>query len=240
MPTAREIKEVAYRRALVKAVGKILKDQGFAKLGINQVAEEAKVDKTYIYRKYKDFNGLLQAYVEKQDFWLRTLEGIEDLEIEDHRSFMKQILKEQFEGIYKDEEFQQYLIWELGENDGFTTKIAIERELMAEKLLKQTAKAIEATGVNLNIIYALFIAGIYYMILRKGVSTFCGIEIMQEQEVTEFIRTLDWLIDIIFDKQEEASKMEQAAIRAHNKGLSIEDIAEITELSPQKIKELIN
>lgn len=240
MPTAREIKEVAHRRALLKSVGKILKDQGYANLGINQVAEEANVDKTFIYRKYKDFDGLLRAYIEKQDFWLRILEEIEDLKIEDQRSFMKEILAEQFAAVYKNEEFQQYLVWELGDKEGFTTKIAIERELMADKLLKQTSKGIENTGINLNMIYALFIAGIYYLILHRGKSTFCTIDITQEGDTQEFNRTIAWLVDVIFDKQEAVNKVEQIAIRAHKKGLSVDDIAEITELSPQKIKALID
>jgi len=45
----------------------------FLKLGISIVADEAKVDKTVIYRNFGDFDKVLEAYIEKQDFWLLAL-----------------------------------------------------------------------------------------------------------------------------------------------------------------------
>ncbi len=237
-PVSRRTRDIAYRRALLKAVGKILKQQSYAGLGINAVAEEAGIDKTFIYRRYASFDGLLRAYVEKQDFWFDTLKKMEGLKIEDHRAFMKEILMQQFHAIYKNSEFQQFLVWELGDKDEFTTGIAVEREEMAGPLLAQTQTALESQGININIIYAVLIAGIYYLVIHKGKSTFCGIDIKKKEDIHEFERTMEWLIDTIFNTQESLSEKEQIAIRAYERGLSLADIADITQLPPQKIIEL--
>ncbi|MFV0269651.1 MAG: TetR/AcrR family transcriptional regulator [Draconibacterium sp.] len=242
MKTQRSIskynRDIIYRRALLKAVGKILKRQGHAGLGINVVAEEAGVDKTFIYRRYGSFEGLLKAYVEKQDFWFDILKKTQGVKIEDHRAFMKQMLTDQFHAIYKNPEFQQFLVWELGDKDNFTTGIAIEREELANDLIQQVEIALKPQGINLNIIYAVLIAGIYYLTIHKGKSTFCGIDITQKEDVQEFEQTLEWLIDVIFNTQECLSEKEQTALRAFQKGLSVDDIAYITQLSPEKILEL--
>lgn len=239
MATPREIREVTYRRALLKAVGKILKQGSYAKLGINTVSEEAKVDKTFIYRKYGDFTGLLNAYLEKKDFWLIKFDEIKKLQVDDHRVFMKEMLRSQFNEILSNEEFQQFLVWELGDKEGLTNKVAIERELLAEDLLEQTRLVLDDVGVNLNNIYALFIAGVYYLILHRDRSTFCKLDITEKQGVDDLLNTLDWLIDTIFDKKEALSKLEESIFRAHAKGLEVHEISHIFDLPEQKVCNLL-
>ncbi len=239
MLNTRSRKDIATKLALTNSVGKILKKYGYAKLGINLVAKEAAIDKTVIYRKFEGFDGLLRAYVEKQDFWLMKLKECGDNKIENHRAFMKEILISQFNALYTNEELQQLLIWELGDKDGFTNSIAIKRELLAEKLFEQIKTVLEEFDINLNNIYAVFISSIYYLILHKSKSTFCEMDLTKEEDTKEFIKTIEWMIDLIFDKKETANQMEQVAIDAYKEGVSIEAIVKITKLPTDRIKELI-
>lgn len=238
MLTARQIKEVENIHSLMKSIGKVLVDQGFSSLGINVISEVSGVDKPFIYKRFGNFEGLLKAYIDKQDFWVRAFEEIEDLEIKDHRSIMKEVLKDLFNTMYKNEELQQILVWELGDSEGVTTKIAIERELFAKNLLNQTRSVLNDVGGDLNQIYALFISGIYYLVIHKDKSTFCEMDLNKKQESLSFIRTLNWLIDLIFDKLDELDEKKKIAKRALDKGIDVGTIAEITLLSEEAINEL--
>ena len=224
----------------MKAIGKILKERSYAKLSINLVSEEAKVDKAFIYRHFVDFEGLLKAYIERQDHWLINLKDLNKAPITDHRAFMKQVLVHQFTGIMSNEEFQQFLVWELGDKVGFTSKVSIEREVLAQPFFEQCKNVFADYRIDLNVVYALLSAGVYYLILHKDVSTFCEYDFTDKQDIQEFLKTLEWLIDVLFDKLEADKKLEQVAVKAYAKGLSIEDVVEITGLSINKVKALIH
>lgn len=61
-------KELTKER-LVKAVGKVIAEVGFQKLGVNQVAREAGVDKKLIYRYFQGLPNLVAEYGKTVDFW---------------------------------------------------------------------------------------------------------------------------------------------------------------------------
>ncbi len=116
---------------LLEGVGKALTKYGHLHLGINNVSMESGGEKATIYRCYNDFNDLLKAYVEEQDFWLLKLREYQEQEIEDKRTFVKNVLFEQFETLYRNKELQKLLVWELGDEDDIVTSIALKREVMA-------------------------------------------------------------------------------------------------------------
>ncbi|MCW3806068.1 TetR/AcrR family transcriptional regulator [Plebeiibacterium marinum] len=240
MPSIREKKAIASRLKLIKTIGLVLKERGYSKLSINLISEESGVDKAFIYRHYTDFDGLLKAYINQQDYWLKNLSKLEGHQIEDHREFMKGLLINQFNDIYNNEELQQFLIWELGDKEGFTTSVAIQREILAEGLYSQARDVFNRYNINANMIYAFFIAGIYYLILHKEKSTFGEFDFTEKQDVEEFIKTLNWLIDLVFDKLETDNKMDDVAIKAHQKGMEVDDIVEITGLSKNRVNTLIH
>lgn len=239
MVNKRRRNALATRLALIDAVGDTLKKLGYAKLKINTVAQESGMDKTAIYRNFRDFDELLEAYIESQDFWLLKLKEIGKHPIENHREFMKQILKEQFDSINSNEEFQQLLIWELGDKEGFMEAFPLKREIMAQGLFKQIGIVLEDIDVNLNAVYAILIAGINYLILHQDKSTYCNLDITKKDDKDELLKTIFWIVDLIFDKKEAISEVEQIAIKAHKKGIVIDDIAEITGLSKEKIENLV-
>jgi AcrR family transcriptional regulator len=56
-------------RRIVSAVGQVLSEQGFGKLGINAIAAAAGVDKVLIYRYFGGLPQLLAEYAKGGDFW---------------------------------------------------------------------------------------------------------------------------------------------------------------------------
>ena len=239
-PSTREKKAVIAKQKLINTVGKILKERGYAKLSINVVSEESGVDKPFIYRHFSDFDGLLKAYIEKQDYWLNRLSILNEEQIGDHKEFMKNLLFNHFEEIYRSEEFQQFMIWELSDKDGFMTHVAIEREILAEGLYEQAKDVFSKYRINTNMIYALFIAGVYYLVLHKDKSTFGTFDFTKGEDVDEFLKTLDWIIDVLFEKLESDNQLDQVVLRANKMGLSVGDIVKITGLSINRVNLLVH
>ncbi len=219
---------------LIDAVGKVLTKHGHSKLGIGIVSEIAKVDKTVIYRHFGEFKNLLSAYIDSQDYWLKTLGEYGKYEIIDHKYFLKKLLTEQFEFIYSNKEVQQLLIWELADKSPLTKSIPMKREAMSQGLLKQYNDFFKDSGVDFNSVSALIISGIYFAILHMDKSTFCNTNITKKADKEKFVEAINWLIDIIFDAKEARSEVEKIALRAINKGMDTELISEITNL-PQEI-----
>ncbi|MDA3883135.1 MAG: TetR/AcrR family transcriptional regulator [Bacteroidales bacterium] len=238
MTKVREKKIVIAKNTLLKTVGKVLKEQGYTKLSINLISDEAEIDKPFIYRHYKDFDGLLKAYVEKQDYWLKNLQEYTDKPIVDHRAFMKQLVLNQFNDLLSNDELQQFLIWELADKKGFTTQVAIEREVEAEHLYEQCKDLFSKFRIDTNMIYAILISSVYYLVLHKDKSTFGTYDFCEKQDVQEFVKTVEWLVDVLFDKLEIENKLEEVAVKAHKKGISVEDIVEITGLSVNRVHTL--
>lgn len=239
MASIREKKSMQSKMALLKAIGKILKEYSYSMLSINLVSEMSGVDKAFIYRNYKDFEGLLKAYIDKQGFWLTTYKDKANDPIPDHRQYMKDVLIGFFNDLHKNEEFQQFLVWELGERGGFTSKVSVEREILAQPIFEKCKPIFEKYRIDLNVIYAWFIAGVYFLVLHKDVSTFCEYDFTLKQDIDELMKTINWMVDVLFDKLELENQMEQTVIRAYNKGITIDDIAEITNVPTNRVKALV-
>ncbi len=230
---------IAVKIDLIDAVGEVLKKYGFAKLGINLVAQEARVDKSVIYRNYGEFDKLLEAYVEKQDFWFMAMKEHGKQEIEDKRAFMKYLLVDLFKVVHSNKEFQQLLIWELGDKDDFTTSIAIKREVLAEGIFKQYRSLLDDYDIKFNSIAAMLISSIYYLVLHREKSTFCETDLTKKKEREEFLKVIEWLTDLLFDKIEAKNETERIATNALREGLEPEVVAKITGLSLDKTQALI-
>ena len=62
----RELTELA----LLKAVDDLIEEDGFENLGINAVAAKAGLSKMLIYRYFESLDGLIVAYIERNDYWI--------------------------------------------------------------------------------------------------------------------------------------------------------------------------
>lgn len=223
---------------IIKAVGSVLSKQGFNRLGISLVAEEAHVDKTVIYRNFNDFEHLLEIYIERQDYWIKALKLVGNSKIDNYRAFSKKLFTDQFLFIYSNKEVQELLIWELGDHSKLTQSIPMRREAMSQGLLLQCKAYFKDTGIDFNSIAALIISGIYFSILHMDKSTFCNTDIRQKADKEKFIAAIEWMVDQLFDAVEEHKQMEEVARRCLKEGLAIDVIERITGFKPSEINKL--
>ncbi len=224
------------RLDLLDAVRDVLKEKGFVNLNINNVAQMADVDRNAIYRHFGSFDNLLSQYFESKNYLLDALKKVKDNQIEDFKSFLKQILFDQYMTINKNVELQQLIVWEMSELSLRTKTIARERESITEKLLHQLEDHFRESNIDINFISAIMIAGIYYLVIHKRHSTFCLVDFVKESD--RVLQGLEQLVDIIFEAKAKENTQKNIAVRALQKGLDIQLIADITGLSLEDIQNL--
>ncbi len=232
-------KAISVKMALIEGVGDVLVKHGFHKLGINIVSEEANVSKALIYKYYGSFDDLLRAYIEKQDYWINVLKEHGKNKVENQREFVKELMFRQIDFQLKNKEFSELLIWGLADKEDFASTVTIKRELMSEELLRQYSHLLASHGINFNHFIAVLVSSIYYLIMHKDKTTFCGLDLNKKKDQADFKMFISWLVDLVFDKIEEKEKINQIVRKAQQKGLSVEDIAEITGLSTEEVQKIL-
>ncbi len=83
------------------------------------------------------------------------------------------------------------------------------------------------------------ISSIYYLVLHREKSTFCETDLTKKKEREEFLKVIEWLTDLLFDKIEAKNETERIAINALKEGIDQEVVARISGLSLDRIKMLI-
>ena len=241
MATRRRRNIVEARTEILDAVSRTLKKRGFINLNLNTVGEEVEMDKTSIYRYFGDFDTLLKEYVNLQDYWLHSLRDYSDIVIDNKREFTKAVIREQFELLTNNEEFKQLLIWELADKDGVAMHLTVKREMYARKILEQSRYILEKQGIDFNFIMALIFGGFYYLTLHGEYAVFCSVDLNKKEHRQELLRTMDWLVDVLFDiSEQKTNRIEQVVIKAYRQGINIETIAEITDLPIKTVENLIS
>lgn len=231
--------EKEVRNDIMNAVGTVLQQYGIAKMGINLVSEQADIDKKVIYRKYGTFDNLLAEYIDKHDYWLTTLPMKEFSEIKDLRTYLKELVTQQFHAILENQNLQELLSWELADKTELTKKVAQKREDYALKILGKLEQLTANSSYDFSATIAIIISGIYYIILHKNISTMCGLDINKTMDLQRTLTAITDILDFLFDAHEQKSKIEKIVINAHNEGIETPVIAKITTLEEQDIIEIL-
>lgn len=225
---------------IMKAVSYIIGEQGFSRLGINTVAEQAQVEKPYIYRNFGSFDKVLEEYILKNDFWVRFIiqrafqEKTEDGYFDIHLTYTN-LLVDLYKTMDENRDFRNIILWELYENTPFIRKTAQRREIESADQLILLQNHFKSVGIDIEAISSVLLAGIYYLVLHKNVSTFCGVDYKTIEGKKRMTNALKNLSDMIFDQ---AEKNVSIITRMLAKGFDHQTIAEIAEVPVSVVKEI--
>lgn len=185
---------------LILAVGDVLAEKGFGKIGVNAVARQAGVDKVLIYRYFEDLNGLMDAYAASSEFWPSALELLGEGEAYD------ELLARPFAEMFA-EVFRRYanalrsrpltleiLSWETIERNALTIAMEDVRENMGLELMALLAETDPPPG-DWQAIANIFSGAIHYLAIRsRKVSTFTGMTINDDQGWNRLIDSIEFLV----------------------------------------------
>jgi AcrR family transcriptional regulator len=175
----------ATRRRLVDAVGTILARDGFSRLGVNAVAQEARTDKALVYRYFGGFPALLEAYAESASFWPTVEEmaggSLEALAAMPIRERWRHALHVYVAELRKRPLTQEILAWELSERNEVTARLEEVRERRGLKLIAVLARD-APRGVDVAAATAYFASAVHYLLLRaRKIRVFNGIDLRSDE-----------------------------------------------------------
>lgn len=175
--------KVRTKNKMVQAVGKVLLKKGYTGLNATSVAKEAGVDKSLVWTYFGNLDNLVEEYIAQRDFWkYKAKDSIETLTTETkviNDDDMADLLQFQFKALLEDEILQRLMLWGISEKKQFLRKASDDRELIGEEIFKNMDSKFKNSNVDVRGIFAIVVAGIYYLVLhaKTNGSLFCGIDL---------------------------------------------------------------
>lgn len=204
-------KREATEARLVKAMGEVLADKGFAKVGVNAVARQADVDKVLIYRYFNGLEGLMKAYAESADFWpsseeiLGEGESYEDLRSRTFSQTFAEVFRRYAKALIARPLTLEILSWETVERNALTIALEKVREERGLELMAHLSQVDVPQGDWLAI-SNIFSGAIHYLAIRaRKISTFTGMDLGSEESWDRLIDSMEFLVRAVeqgkMDKQ---------------------------------------
>ncbi len=198
---------------VLNAVNALVEEVGFSNITLTAVAQRAQIEPTVFYRRYANLEDLFDQYTRKYDYWLGNLAEMMPADQNDEENF-KWLMKNLAKALYKNKGMQQLLIWELSDDNSVTRRTAKLRELINEPLIRLLEYRFKDSGLDMNVLSAMLISGIYYLILHRNISRFCDVDFSSKKGKDRLEAGLDQLITLFFselnrqnDKKEIADKL---------------------------------
>lgn len=192
-----ELKETEKR--LLKAVSRVIEDEGFTKIGINRIARQAQCDKVLIYRYFGGLDGLLVAWAKQYDFYSfaysEFINQIEQAETSNLGEIIKAVLLKQLEYLKDNQLMQELYVWELSGNSSFRA-IQVEREKNGYKLQLELEKRLGDSCRDCNFHITIIIAAINHIILfTRQYNMFNGIDFSNPEAWDELKNVISDYVD---------------------------------------------
>ncbi len=179
---------------LINAVGELIEEIGFEKLGINQVAKKAGFSKNLIYRYFESLDGLIYAYMKKHDFWVNVL--AEQADMSDIKSYLKKLFRRQIIDFRSNIALKRLRRWELSTDKDFVVELRAQREKNGVQFIETVSQFAKMNKEELGAISALLNAGITYLAMfEDNCQMYNGIDIRSNEGWEQIAKGIDLLID---------------------------------------------
>jgi AcrR family transcriptional regulator len=216
-------------RDVMDAVTSVIEDVGFGKVTLKEIAIRAKIEASVFYRRYNNIEELFDDYTRKYDYWFGSIAMNMPPNLSDEKSF-KWIIQNLAKELYDNRIMQQLLKWELCDENPITRRSATMRESLNQSLIAVLEKRFGGTGLDINVLTALTISGVYYLIMHQEISTFCNVDFSSKKGRKRLDAALDQLISLFFSKMKHQQEIQEIAKRLEEAGVSLEIIAKCIDL----------
>lgn len=201
--------KTATREKLLEAVGRIIRESGFAGVGINSVAREAGVSKVLIYRYFGGLEELVKEWVLGNNYWYldtgevrRRIGELAPGGPAGLRSYLGELLAGQIDRLRSVPEAREMIRWYL----------CGESSAAGEVMERVERRGIEITGAFLSVLegkadagamVALLISGIYYLALVSDrTCVFNGVPLDSDEGWGRISGAVDMVLETLFNDME--------------------------------------
>ena len=165
----------------------------------------------------------IKEFLSRYDFWFRRLIDLTSLSTEKDETFYVETLINLYTELKNNVVMQKILLWELTKNET-AKEFANLRERLNLGLMAYYVGQFDMAKFDIACTTSILISAIYYLILHKDISTFCGIDYSTESGDERIKKTLKDIGHLIFIRHRIAQQREKFCDFLTEKGLTSEDI----------------
>lgn len=184
---------------IISAVGELIAENGFSKVGVNALARQAGVDKVLIYRYFGGLDGLYQAYARSSDFWptaqeLLANDGDSDIAEGEFDQVLGQFFRRYSNALRSRPLTLEILAWETVERNALTVALEEVREALGLELLSKMTE-LNLPKADWLSITNIFVGAIHYLALRsRKVSHFTGMSLSEDESWDRIAHAMQQLV----------------------------------------------
>lgn len=190
---------------LIDAVTCIVRQEGYEALRPTKIAKVAGVDKKMIYYHFKDVDGLIDAYHDREDRWIRfgrqTKNAIEHSKMTTAENILSFYLRKQFEQLSECVLHGKMMEYEMSEKMYSIENLYEERNRQLEELFTLLKDNIVISESRYRAVLAILIGGINYLALISGSEgkKICGFDLSKDYDRAEISDALKYIHSLLFD-----------------------------------------
>ena len=155
----------ATEQRMLKAVGEMIRRDGFEKLGVNAVAAHCGVSKILIYRYFGSLDGLLAAYIRQHDFWINfplDIPGRAHLP-----EFLKKTFRTMIGRLHGDPTLRRLYRWELSSKNELVAALRRQREQAWQELIARVSRKTGLPESEVAVLATFLTASVTYLVLLE-------------------------------------------------------------------------
>ena len=180
---------------ILEAVGSIIENQGFEKVGINAIATEAGVSKMLIYRYFGGIEELIAQYLIQKDYWANTDAAI--INPEAVGDSIKSMFRRQVEQLRNDITLRRLYRWELSTNNQNIRQLRNRREENGCRLIKMVSALTGCPDAQVAALASILSASISYLaLLEDQCQSYNGICLQTDEGWNQLMQGIEMIIDL--------------------------------------------
>jgi AcrR family transcriptional regulator len=195
------------KQKLIHAVGIVIQNKGYTGLTVTNISKAAGLDRKLITLYFGSVDNLIEIYVKSKDYWVAAAGNagnmIENNEGKDTKRILENLLINQLDYFYGNEEMQKIVLWQISQRSQIMYQVCEEREQLSATFFALTDKELQGTNVDLRAIAGLLVAGIYYMVLHAKTtdSLFCEIDINKPEGMERIKEAISLVLEYAYSNK---------------------------------------
>lgn len=180
---------------ILEAVGSIIENQGFEKVGINAIATEAGVSKMLIYRYFGGVEELIAQYLIQKDYWANTDAAM--INPEAVGDSIKSMFRQQVEQLRNDVTLRRLYRWELFTDNQNIRQLRNRREENGCRLIKMVSALTGCPDAQVAALASILSASISYLaLLEDQCQSYNGICLQTDEGWNQLMQGIEMIIDL--------------------------------------------
>ena len=180
---------------ILEAVGSIIENQGFEKVGINAIATEAGVSKMLIYRYFGGVEELIAQYLIQKDYWANTDAAM--INPEAVGDSIKSMFRRQVEQLRNDITLRRLYRWELSTDNQNIRQLRNRREENGCRLIKMVSALTGCPDAQVAALASILSASISCLaLLEDQCQSYNGICLQTDEGWNQLMQGIEMIIDL--------------------------------------------